>query len=698
MLKLGSSVTKLYKVGPILTKRLENLGIQRIIDLLFYFPSRHEDRSKIVEIDKLGKHLNENIVIEGKIKSLKSIYNKFRRLTIITGLLEDSTGSVEVVWYNQKFLMNSLCEGETISVYGKPKLFKSNYLQIIVNTYEKTNLRRIHTGRIVPIYKETFGLSSKLIRFYVWNILDLASSLEDYLPDHIISSQRLLSLKEAIREIHFPKNKKTLDEAKKRLSFDELFFIQLYTQSERKKWHDHKAFPLKTNHKILNQFIKSLPYEMTQSQTQAGEEILKDLSSPDPANRLLEGDVGSGKTTVAMLSLLNVVCQDYQAALLAPTDVLANQHFHKIREFFEPFNVRIGLLSAKNHLINENSFGIIGGTQPLSKNKFLEKIKNHSLDLIIGTHALLEDNIEFAKLAYLIIDEQHRFGVRQRSVLQKKFKTVPHLLTMTATPIPRTLALSVYGNLDLSVLKEMPQGRKKILTKVVANNNRLKAYDFIKKYLKKGRQAYIICPLVLDSDKIRAKAATQEFERLSKEIFPKFKMGLIHGKLKKKEKEKVMEEFYQGKIQVLVSTSVIEVGVDVPNANIIVIEGADRFGLAQLHQLRGRVGRDQYQSFCFLFTESNSPKSKERLAVLTQTLSGFELAEKDLEFRGFGNIYGHEQSGLVTNLKIASLTDYALIKQAKKEAQQILENDPNLDHYEKLKIRLKKFDFEVHFE
>jgi len=489
-----------------------------------------------------------------------------------------------------------------------------------------------------------------------------------------------MPLEKALWQIHFPDSIKLATAAKKRFSFEELFLIQLLILRERMKFAKEKSIAIPLNLKIIQSFIRKLPFKLTDSQKKSTWQILKDMEKPKPMNRLLEGDVGSGKTIVAAIAALNIAKAGYQTVFMAPTEILSKQHFQNLSQLFKNSHISVGLLTGK------------------------EKIKNEESDILIGTQALIQDKVKFKKLALVILDEQHRFGVKQRAKLCRQKDFIPHLLSMTATPIPRTLTLTIYGDLDLSSITELPTGRKKIITKFITPNKRQEAYDFIRKQVKQGRQVFVICPRIEPSEVkennlswAEVKAVKEEYEKLSKDIFSDLKVGELHGKMKTEEKEKVIKNFKERKINILVSTSVIEVGIDIPNASLIMIEGAERFGLSQLHQFRGRVGRSEYQSFCFLFTESSAKKTGQRLRALLSSNNGFALAEKDLEIRGPGDFSGIRQWG-IPDLSMASLKDIFLVQSSRNTAKEILEEDPELKKYPLLRERLEKFQQNIHLE
>lgn len=663
-----SQVSRAYKMYA---GRLEKLGITKLQDFLFHIPFRYEDYSLISKIGNV--QAGETVTIQGTIKEIKNQYTrKFK--TLQKAVISDNTGSLDVIWFNQPFLTRVLKTGDSVSVSGKVELDKNKFVLISPNYEVIFNKNTIHTGRLVPIYPETRGISSKWLRRQVFNILEKKNEIKDYLPESIIEQNSLMNLDEAIQKIHFPKNLEDAKKAKERLSFDELFEIQLAALIRKKTWREKEIKKEWTIDNLkINKFIKLLPFILTNAQKNAIDDILKDLSSKKAMNRLLEGDVGSGKTIVAAISMYIAFLNGFQSAFMAPTEILAKQHYDTISKLLFPLGVKVGLVTGSiKYLVSGIKYKKTGD----------EKIPNtkyqiQDTDIIIGTHALVYKKAEFKKLGFVVIDEQQRFGVEQRSIIRQKGENI-HLLTMTATPIPRTVALTMYGDLDLSILDEMPEGRVKIKTWLVPPLKRENAYAWIENQVKNGNQVFIVCPFIEESESMMTvKAATKEFERLQKEIFPRIKLGLLHGKIKSKEKEQILKAFREEKINILVSTPVVEVGIDIPNATVMLIEEAERFGLAQLHQLRGRVGRGDKQSYCLLFTQSTNPQTLERLKSLETIFSGALLAELDLKLRGPGQIYGTAQHG-IPNLKVASFSDFNLIEKTKKEAIKIL---PKISNY-----------------
>lgn len=721
---LTTPIEKIPRIGPIYQKKLRKLGIKTLRDLLFHFPYRYDDFSKITPISKIK--IGETQCIQGEILEIETTRTWKRKMFLTQAVLKDETGAVKIVWFNQPYLINVLKKGDKVCLAGKLTLGDKG-LYFTNPAYEKIYFAEksktlIHTGRLVPVYPETEGLSSRWLRFILRPVLiKLWNEIEDPLPQKIKEKNGLLTLNKALWQIHFPDSLALAKAAQERLSFDELFFIELSVLKERMKINRQKGASIPINVELVKKLVNALPFKLTDAQKKCGWQILKDIERSRPMNRLLEGDVGSGKTVVAAMAILNTAKAHFQVAFMAPTEILAKQHFQEVSKLLQNFNLNVGLLTGKSDKFISKR--LKNQVIEASRKKILEKTLEGEIDLLIGTHALIQDQVKFKNLALVILDEQHRFGVEQRARLiakekQKNNGKIPHLLSMTATPIPRTLALTIYGDLDLSLIDEMPKGRKKIITKVVSPANRSKAYEFIKKQVKSGRQVFVICPRIepKNSDELKkipqslltqknkallswaeVKAVKEEYEKLSQKIFPDLKVGMLHGKLSSKEKEKVMADFKKKKIQILVSTSVVEVGVDIPEATVMMIEGAERFGLAQLHQFRGRVGRSLYQSFCFLFTDSPAKKTRLRLKALVNCDNGFELSEKDLEIRGPGNILGTRQWG-IPDLAMSALKDIFLVEKIRKEAKDLLDSDPELKKYPLLAKKLGEFQKIVHLE
>jgi ATP-dependent DNA helicase RecG len=592
--------------------------------------------------------------------------------------LSDGTGQIQLSWFNQPWLTDKLKAGMQIAVSGKVDQYLG---RPVFNSpeWESIELEALETRRIVPIYPLTQGLSAKKMRGVQETVVkSYAPLLPDPLPPQVRQRQDLYSLPLAIYQSHLPDSQDTLHEARRRLVFDELFLLQLGMQKQRREWQVEPGIPLPADPAHLIRFRNSLPFDLTSAQQRVVDEIVHDMARDIPMNRLLQGDVGAGKTVVAAAAMLVAAKTGAQTALMAPTEILAEQHFRGLSQLLGEQDVTLCLLT--------------GSTPASEKEQIKADLAAGNIHVAIGTHALIQEDVQFQNLALAVIDEQHRFGVDQRAALRLKGAETgngrpnPHLLVMTATPIPRTLALSLFGDLDLSVLDEMPPGRQEIKTRWLRGSERERAYAFIRRQVLEGRQAYVIYPLVEESDKVDEKSAVEEYERLQNEVFPDLTVGLIHGRMKSGEKEVAMRAFYTGETSILVATSVIEVGVDVPNSTVMVIEGANRFGLAQLHQFRGRVGRGQHQSYCILVAESGSAVAEERLQALEQTNDGFVLAEKDLEIRGPGQFFGRRQSGL-PELKMASLLDMNMVELAHKEAEIIYKDDPLLEKPEHALLR-----------
>lgn len=678
MLPLPTPVTSLKMVGPTYALRLKKMGIETVEDLLYHIPFRYEDFSIISKINLL--QTGERVTVVGTIVSIGNVYTKQGK-KIQKAKIADETGEIEVVWYNQPFLVNLLRPETRITVAGEVSWFGHNLVfespdyeiikQATGNRQQVTKL--IHTGRLVPIYPETAGVSSKWLRTRIDSILHKFSpQIAEFLPASTLHYFKLIKEQEAIYRIHFPQNMQQAEAGRRRLAFDELLILQLAAKTRRQEWQKetvcHK-FQISIYRKQIQEFISKLPFELTAAQKKAVGQILTDLSSDRPMNRLLEGDVGSGKTVVATIAMYVTYLNGYQSTFMAPTEILASQHFETTSKFLHPYGVKIALLT--------------GGSKEESNN----------FDIFVGTHALLQKKVIFPKLALVVIDEQQRFGVEQRAILREKGRN-PHVLTMTATPIPRSIALTIYGDLDLSILEEMPKGRIPIKTWVVPLEKREAAYNWIRKQIKttpSKQQTFIICPLIEESETLTTvKAAKIEYQYLKKEIFPDLSLELLHGRLKSKEKEKIMKNYKNGLIDILVATPVVEVGIDIPTATIMMIEAAERFGLAQLHQLRGRVGRGDQQSYCLLFTESNNPQVVSRLKLLETTFNGPKLAELDLKLRGAGEIFGTRQHGQMS-LKIADISDLSLIEETKKAAGFLTSFSPTLSSFPLLQDRLQKY-------
>jgi len=685
-MKLTDSISNLPKVGPKTEESFSKLGIRTTRDLLWHLPVSYQDLTKITKISDLKP--NVFVTIKANLQTIANKRAWKRRMSITEALAEDGSGSIQIVWFNQPYLEKSLKTEREYYFTGKVQLGQRG-LQLMSPAWELVKTEQTHVARIVPIYALSGRLSSKLIRFLLKEIMPLTDRIKDWLPREIRNEYKLIDLGEAIRQVHFPESITKQKEAKRRLAFDELFLLQLAALARKKELAKHQAEAIPFNKNLVRSFVDGLGFTLTNAQRKSAWEILQDLERTTPMNRLLEGDVGSGKTLVATIALLEVATAGRQGALMAPTEVLASQHFQTLCQYLSSQKVSIGLLTNNYQKICQA--GKVEETTSLRN-----QIKSGRVDIIVGTHALIQKKVEYADLALVVVDEQHRFGVAQRKQLRDKTpERIPHFLSMTATPIPRTLTLTLYGDLDISLIDEMPKNRLPIKTYYVPPQKRRGAYDFVRQEINDGRQAFVICPLIDESDKLGVKSTTTEYEKLSQKIFPDLKIGLLHGKLKPIEKQGAMQQFKKGEIDILVATAVVEVGVDVPNATIMLIEGAERFGLAQLHQFRGRVGRGRHQSYCLLFTDSTSDNTKQRLEALVKSRDGFALAEADLKQRGPGEVFGTKQSG-IPDLRVASLTDLKLIKTAREAAQTALNSGRR--KYPQLQKKLAKFQKEIHWE
>lgn len=663
---LDSPVTRLPGIKEGMGQKLARLGVQRVGDLLSLYPRRYDDYRALKPINQLES--NEDVTIIGQIWETRKRLSRQNR-TVVTTILTDGTATIEVSWFNQPWLEKQLTPGKQIVLSGRVEQYLGR-LTFQSPEWEELDKELVHTGRLVPVYPLTQGLTAKWLRNRVKQAVSYWSNrLPDYLPDEARTRLKLLPLNEAIRQIHFPDDWDTLEKARRRLAFDELLMIQLGVLRQRQAWRQQQTQPIPVELATVERMVGALPFELTGAQRKALDDIIVDLQKNTPMSRLVQGDVGSGKTVVALAAMVLAVLGGGQAAILAPTEILAEQHFRGMAR----------LLAAIGQAL-DREFDIrllTGSVTGKARQEILEALAAGKIDILVGTHAVIQSKVEFSQLRLAVIDEQHRFGVEQRGALREKGFN-PHLLVMTATPIPRTLALTLYGDLDLSIIDEMPPGRQPIKTRWLTPRERERAYGFVKAQVEKGRQAFIICPLVEETDNTEARAAIEEYKRLQKEVFHKLKLGLLHGRLKSEEKEKVMRAFKNQETQILVSTSVVEVGIDVPNATVMLIEDANRFGLAQLHQFRGRVGRGEHESYCLLLADKQTAEAEERLRIVEQTNNGFELAESDLKLRGPGEFFGTRQSGL-PDLKLVQLTDVKLLELARSEAQHLFEQDPGLE-------------------
>ena len=700
-MNLSIPIERIPRVGPFYLKKLHGMGIKTIGQLIFHFPHRYEDFSNITDISKVK--INETCSILGKILDIKNIKTPKKKMFLTNALIEDKTGAIRALWFNQPYLTKTLKKGDTVCLSGKTISGKSGtYLSSPsyekISSFEDKELT--HTGRLIPVYPETEGLSSRWLRYIIKPLLK--NDIPEPLPKEVLNKQKLMPIQKAIHQIHFPDSIDLAEQARKRFSFEELFIIGLFVLRERLKINQQRSPAIPINLPLIQQLNNSLPFKLTDAQKKTVWQILKDIEKPRPMNRLLEGDVGSGKTVVALMAALNVAKARHQVAFMAPTEILAKQHFQETTKLLQDFGLNIGFLTGKTDRYVSKKLK----TEPIeiSRKNLLEKTIKGEIDILIGTQVLIQDKVKFKNLGLVILDEQHRFGVEQRAHLCQQPELIPHLLSMTATPIPRTLALTIYGDLDLSLIDELPKGRKKIITKLIPPSKRQESYSFIRKEVKKGKQVFVVCPRIEVSEKTKdfldwskAKSVKEEYEKLSKEVFPDLKVTMLHGKMGVKEKDKIMKDFKNKKIDILVSTSVIEVGIDIPEATVMVIEGAERFGLSQLHQFRGRVGRSKHQSYCFLFTDIPSQKTRQRLGALIKYQDGFILSEKDLKMRGPGSFIGQRQWG-IPDLAMNVLTNPSLVKKTRETAKEILSKDPNLKKYPLLKNKLDQFQEKIHLE
>ncbi len=656
-------------VGPARAKALKKLGIETMRDLVWYIPRDYEDRRKIVSIGELKEG---KFTTRGKITSLDK--KKVKRMSIISATLSDGVRTIVLKWFNQEYLYENLRDmrGKEVIVTGNAK--RSMLGTVEMNSPEVVPLDRKFQREILPIYRLTSGLSQKVMRrIFRENINSSVCEFEDDFPNFLIKKRKLIDKKKALYGIHFPRTFHHLFESRRRLSYEELFYFQLALAMSRQKQRKLGGIPKKIKGKLSEKFLNDLEFELTNSQKRVYEEIKRDMESEYPMNRLLQGDVGSGKTVVAQLALLDNYEAGFQGAMMAPTLILAIQHYRRMKSL-EKYGIKVALLT--------------GSTSPSQKGKIKSALKNGSIDVVVGTHALIQEDVHFRNLGLVIIDEQHRFGVKQREALMNKGKMVDTLV-MTATPIPRTLSLTLYGDLDVSVIDEMPPGRKPIKTLMVPVSKSSEVFRFIKQEVELGHQAFIVYPLVEESDKLMLKAATEMHEYLSKEVFPELRVGLLHGKMPDTQKETVMEEFASKEYDVLVSTTVIEVGIDVPDATVMVIENPERFGLAQLHQLRGRVGRSKHQAFCFLLYGDLDGDAYERLKLFESTTNGFKIAEYDLQTRGPGEFLGTRQHGLPEFRFADIIQSKRELIEAREDATELVESDPDLSKHKDLYDKIR---------
>ena len=687
---LASPVSVLPRVTPTVEGKLKRLGVHTIRDLLYLFPRRHNDFGQLLKVSELEIDAEQTVMVNVWEARETLLGGRIRATEAMAG---DETGNLRVVWFNQPYLAKRFKPGTRLLISGRVSVFMGSK---VMESPEYETLQEGeepgNAGKQVPVYPLSEGLPQRTLRRIVNETLTKwRERIQDPYPEPMRRRVDVLELSQAILQAHYPADEAAKEEARRRLAFDELFAMQMYVFSRRRQWRESRgAVPLPTSQELLKSFFSRLSFSFTGAQMKALAEILEDMTLEKPMSRLLQGEVGSGKTVVALAALLTAVANDRQGAFMAPTEILAEQHYNTISRLLE------GLSRTDNHG-NLFSFLIEPFTRPIyvglligshskkQRKEVQDLMAQGALDIVVGTHALAQQGVEIPRLALAVVDEQHRFGVMQRASLRQKGES-PHLLVMSATPIPRSLALTLYGDLDISVLDELPPGRQKIKTRFVKPQQRQDAYDFLRGHVKEGRQAFVICPLIEESETLQTRAATTEFDRLSTDVFPDLSIGLLHGRMPLREKEEVMARFYRGEMDILVSTPVVEVGIDNPNASVILIEGAERFGLAQLHQFRGRVGRGEHSSFCLLLSDYPSAEARERLLVMERVDNGFAVAEEDLKFRGPGDFFGTRQSGL-PDLRQARLSDQELLATARKEASALLSQDPLLERPEHRLIR-----------
>ena len=680
ILDFDAPVESLKGVGSKKATALARMGIDTIRDLLYNFPRRHDDYSKLKPIGSLW--FGEDVTIIGTVESVSTRSVRSGKMKIVEALISDKSGAIRATWFNQPWIEAQLSKAKQVVLSGEIDQYLG---KLVLNNpeWEPLSKKQLHTNRIVPVYPLTKDITQKWLRGITHSVVEKYSfGLEDPIPESLLTKNSLSDLQTAIQEIHFPDSEKSLNKAKQRLAFDEIFLMQMGVLEQKKDWESRPGQVFKSDDGWIKSRLNTLPFKLTPAQEKALDQVRNDLRSGHPMNRLLQGDVGSGKTVIAALAALIVCNENAQTAFLAPTSILAEQHLQSMLDL---------LTSQPDGLAPDQIRLLVGSTPEKEKEEIRKDLREGEIKLVVGTHALLQDPIEFKNLQLAIIDEQHRFGVEQRGSLRQKGDN-PHLLVMTATPIPRSLALTLYGDLELTVIDELPPGRIPVETHVLYPREIERAYSLVRRQVDKGKQAFIIYPLVEESDQSDEKAAVEEFTRLQEEVFPNYTLGLLHGQLRPDEKEEVMRCFREGEIQIMVSTSVVELGVDIPNATVMLVEGAHRFGLAQLHQFRGRVGRSDQKSYCILVPGNPEEVENQRLQAMVKTNDGFELAEKDLEIRGPGQFLGTRQSGY-TELKLASISDIKLIEQARQTAMSLFKQDPDLkqDNHQKLAQAVKLF-------
>jgi ATP-dependent DNA helicase RecG len=734
-MNIKAAITEYFRITPVQKAALKRLGINTIEDLLYHFPVRYGDTAEAKHIDSL--EAGDSAVIFGKISGLKASKGFHTKITMADGYIEDETGRIQCVWFNQPYIAKMTPEGALVRIEGKVSQRRAkrdplaSSLQSPISSIESpvSNLQPLYFSNpkievvnqipigvgdslfgdgnenhtLYPVYPESRGTSSSWIYHALQKVFKsgILEELEDPIPLDIQAKYHLPGIKTALIWIHTPVKRDDAIAARKRFSFEEIFIVQLGKKRARKEYEEHPSFKVETDPKHVQEFVKRFPFQATSAQNRAINSVLTDMQRDFAMSRLLEGDVGSGKTAVAAATAYAVINSRLQIAYMCPTEILATQHFESFIQYFSYMPIQIGLITGSGCRKFPSKVNPKGWTD-ISRSQLLKWVENGEIAVLIGTHALIQNSVQFKKLAYVIIDEQHRFGTAQRAKLVKKGGNIPHLLSMTATPIPRTLALTMYGDLDLTLLDESPAGRKPIITELVLPNHREETYSKIRTELEAGRQLYVICPRINEPDPekeaaVIAKSVKEEARRLKEKIFPEYEIGILHSKMKPKEKDEVMARFKDGKIHILCATSVVEVGVNVPNATVIIIEGAERFGLAQLHQLRGRVMRSSNQAYCYVFTETTSEKSIDRLKALQTAKNGFELAEIDLSQRGAGQLSGGQQWG-VSDLAMEALQNLKMVEAARNEATRLIEEDRHLKSYPLLKACVDEHTKVAHFE
>ena len=724
-MELSDKLELKFRLDANQKRALHKLKIFSVADLLQHYPVRYSDISTVMKIEDLVA--GDTATVYGKVSKLKTKKGFRSKIPMAEGMIEDVSGKIKIIWYNQAYMAKMLHEGDSVKLTGKvtgskngtyianPEFEKLPNMPIDAHETLFAGKNTDNTGFSYPVYVETRGVTSKWFYHAVEKVIreKTLDSITDYIPAEILKKYSLPTLRTAFFWIHKPKNAKDAQSARKRFAFEEVFCIQLERQHDKHEYRKNKSFQIVPEAKNVENFLKRFPFKPTNSQEKSIEVILGDMARNFPMSRLLEGDVGSGKTAVAATASYVTVMQrpekdgqrqsfgNLQVAYMAPTEILATQHFESFIKYFQHLPINVGLITGSGcrkfpSKSNPNTWTTI------SRAQLLKWVANGEIPILIGTHALIQKTVKFKNLALVVIDEQHRFGTAQRRKLVRKDGLAPHLLSMTATPIPRTLALTIFGDLDLSLLDEMPAGRKEIITEIITPDKRDETYEKIKKELKNGRQLYIICPRINEPDPekemaLNVKSAVEEAKRLKKEVFREYEIGILHSKMNKEKKEEVMQEFTEGKINILCATSVVEVGVNVPNATVIIIEGAERFGLAQLHQLRGRVIRSTHQAYCYIFAEAKSEKTIARLKALKTAKNGFELAELDLTLRGAGELSGTKQWG-ISDLGMEAIKNLKMVEAARFEAIRLVEENPELNNYPLLKQKVKEKAGEFHFE